>query len=124
MRCVLGACIDRTCLSRVPESDLLALQDGDVQLWGVEAGGFVDSLSNADEDAVTTACPLQDEPYVLLGCKSGKLQAVALLGSSGGPAGGAREACSLGRLGYEGGDLPIDHAQSPCEPSEMLCLSP
>ena len=112
--------MNRTCLSRVPESDSLALQDGDVQLWGVEAGGFVDSLSNADEDAVTTACPLQDEPYVLLGCKSGKLQAAALLGSSGGPAGGAREACSLGRLGYEGGDLSMVNAQSPCEPSEML----
>ena len=108
----------------MPESDSLSLQDGDVQLWGVEAGGFVDSLSNADEDAVTTACPLHDEPYVLLGCKSGKLQAAALLGSSGGPAGGAREACSLGKLGFEGWVLSIVYAQSPCESCEMLCLCP
>lgn len=108
----------------MPESDSLALQDGDVQLWGVKAGGFVDSLSNADEDAVTTACPLHDEPYVLLGCKSGKLQAAALLGSSGGPAGGAREACSLGRLGFEGWVLSIVYALSHCESCEMLCLCP
>ncbi len=73
-----------------------------MQLWGVEAGGFVDSLSNAVEDTVTTACPLYDEPYVLLGCKSGKIQAAALLGSSGSPAGGARETCSLQKLPYEG----------------------
>ena len=73
-----------------------------MQLWGVEAGGFVDSLSNTEEDTVTTACPLYDEPYVLLGCKSGKIQAAALLGSSGSPAGGAREACSLQKLPYEG----------------------
>ncbi len=79
-----------------------SLQDGDVQLWGIEAGGFVDSLSNPEEDLITTVCPLFDEPYVLLGCKSGKLQAATLLGSSGSPAGGAREASSLQKLPYEG----------------------
>lgn len=91
-----------------------ALQDGDVQLWGVEAGGFVDSLSNAEEDTITTACPLYDEPYVLLGCQSGKMHAASLLGSSGSPAGGAREACSLSKLSYEGDDL------TSCEQAEYL----
>ena len=80
----------------------MSLQDGDAQLWGIEAGGFVDSLSNSGEDLITTVCPLFDEPYVLLGCKSGKMQAASLLGSSGSPAGGAREACSLQKLPYEG----------------------
>ena len=73
-----------------------------MQLWGVEAGGFVDSLTNDGEDTITAACPVPNEPYVLLGSRSGKLQAAALLGSSGSPAGGAREACSLSKLSYEG----------------------
>ena len=73
-----------------------------MQLWGVEAGGFVDSLTNDGEDTITAACPMHTEPYVLLGSRSGKLQAAALLGSSGSPAGGAREACSLSKLSYEG----------------------
>ena len=81
---------------------MISLQDGDAQLWGIEAGGFVDSLSNPEEDLITTVCPLFDEPYVLLGCKSGKVQAATLLGSSGSPAGGAREAASLQKLPYEG----------------------
>lgn len=80
----------------------MSLQEGDVQLWGIEAGGFVDSLSNPQEDQITTVCPLIDEPYVLLGCASGKLRSAALLGSSGSPAGGAREACSLQKLPYDG----------------------
>ena len=62
----------------------------------------MDSLTNDGEDTITAACPMHSEPYVLLGCRSGKLQAAALLGSSGSPAGGAREACSLSKLSYEG----------------------
>ena len=62
----------------------------------------MDSLTNDGGDTITAACPMHDEPYILLGSKSGKLQAAALLGSSGSPAGGAREACSLSKLSYEG----------------------
>ena len=73
-----------------------------MQLWGVEAGGFVDSLTNDGKDTITAACPMHTEPYDLLGSRSGKLQVAALLGSSGSLAGGAREACSLSKLSYEG----------------------
>ncbi len=53
---------------------LALLQDGDVQLWGIQAGAFLDSLSCAD-DIITAAEAMQDEPYVLLGYASGSVQA-------------------------------------------------
>ena len=76
----------------------------------------MDSLSNPQEDLFTAVCPLVDEPYVLLGCASGKLHAAALLGSSGSPAGGAREASSLQKLPYDG--EPCSSTETP--PSSSL----
>ena len=49
------------------------LQDGDVQLWGVEAAALLDSMPSGD-DPITTVEPLADEPYLLLGCASGNIQ--------------------------------------------------
>ena len=77
-----------------------AAQDGDVQLWGVHAGGLLDSLACAD-DKVTAAAALLPEPYVVLGCASGGLRVAALLDASGAPADAAREATSLSLQPYQ-----------------------
>lgn len=54
-------------------ADQLWLQDGDVQLWGVEAAALLDSMPSED-DPITTVEPLADEPYLLLGCASGSIK--------------------------------------------------
>lgn len=77
-----------------------AAQDGDVQLWGVHAGGLLDSLTCTD--AVTAVAALLPEPYLVLGCRSGGLRVAALLDEAGAPADSAREAASLGLLPYQG----------------------
>jgi hypothetical protein len=71
-----------------------------VQLWGVHAGGLLDSLACAD-DKVTAAAALLPEPYLVLGCASGGLRVAALLDAAGAPADAAREATSLSLQPYQ-----------------------
>ena len=76
------------------------LQDGDLQLWGVAAGGLLDTLPNSGDEVVVLEPVQAQEPYVLLGCRSGRVQVAALLNESGGPATGAQEACALSLMPY------------------------
>ena len=71
-----------------------------MQLWGVHAGGLLDSLTCTD--AVTAVAALMPEPYLVLGCRSGGLRVAALLDEAGAPADSAREAASLSLLPYQG----------------------
>ncbi|KAK9818994.1 hypothetical protein WJX81_004841 [Elliptochloris bilobata] len=86
-------------------------QDGDVQLWGVHAGGLLDSLTCAD--AVTAVAALVPEPYLVLGCRSGGLHVVALLDAAGAPADCAREAASLSLLPYQVAAEEVPGASGP-----------
>ncbi|KAK9908560.1 hypothetical protein WJX75_009693 [Coccomyxa subellipsoidea] len=76
---------------------LRVTQEGDVQLWGVEAAALLDSMPSGD-DLITAVEALAKEPYLLLGCASGDIQVAALMGSSNAPALGAREACTLSQM--------------------------
>jgi len=76
-----------------------AIQAGDLQLWGLEERGLLDSLPCADPLLALAAVPRA--PYLCLGCESGALQFVQLNGGRGEPAEGVCEARSLEMLPYE-----------------------
>jgi hypothetical protein len=91
-------------------------QDGDVQLWGVQAGGMLDTLpGGAGDEEVTAVEPIQAAPYLLLGTRGGAVRVAALLGESGSPDGGAREACSL---------APTPHKSARPASGQCLALHP
>lgn len=58
-------------------------QEGDVQLFAVDESGILDNLPPAEDDTVSTMACFSEEPYILLGCDSGALRLVALLGADG-----------------------------------------
>lgn len=80
------------------------LQDGDLQLFGLEEGGIIDNMP-LDDDHVTAVAALEAEPYVLLGCASGALRVAALLKGGGGVAEGVVRINSMEMLPYTGGSL-------------------
>ena len=76
------------------------VQDGDLQLWGVAAGGLLDTLPGSGDEVMVLEPVQAQEPYVLLGCRSGRVAVAALLNESGAPATGAQEARTLCRAPY------------------------
>ena len=89
----------------------MGMQDGDVQLWGVQAGGLLDTLpAGKGGDEVMVVEPLSEEPYVLLGTRGGTVRVAALLNGSGSPAGGAREASALAAMPHESADPRLWHS--------------
>ena len=104
-----------TCAGLVRLTAHAAAQEGDVQLWGVHAGGLLDSLTCTD--AVTAVAALAPEPYLVLGCRSGGLRVAALLDEAGAPADSAREAVSLSLLPYQGalGSCAFRHLYQPAQ---------
>jgi hypothetical protein len=77
------------------------MQDGDLQLFGLEEGGILDNMP-LEEDHVTAVAAFEAEPYVLLGCASGAVRVVALLKDGGTTADGVGRINSMERLPYTG----------------------
>jgi hypothetical protein len=50
------------------------LQEGDIQLWGVEQRGLLDSTRIGEGQATTALAAFADRPYVLLGCDDGSVR--------------------------------------------------
>ena len=59
----------------------VVLQDGDLQLFSVDEPGILDNLPPAEDDTISVMASFSEEPYILLGCDSGDLRLVALLGA-------------------------------------------
>lgn len=51
-----------------------AVQDGEVQLWGVEDHGLLHSMQIGQGLRVSTLAVFRDQPYVLLGCEDGSIR--------------------------------------------------
>ena len=99
------------------------MQDGDVQLWGVQSGGLLDTLpGGAGDDEVTAVEPIQAAPYVLLGLRSGSVKVAALLGERGSAEGGACEACSMQMLPHESA-YALMHALMFCSCMALACVA-
>lgn len=86
------------------------MQDGDLQLFGLEESGILDAMP-LDDAHVTAVAALEAEPYLLLGCASGAIRVVALLGAGGGTAEGVAPINSMEMLPYT--------RESVCEKSRM-----
>lgn len=91
------------------------MQDGDLQLFGLEEGGILDAMP-LEDDHVTAVAALEAEPYVLLGCASGAVRIVALLKAGGGTAEGVARISSMEMLPYAGNEA----TQGSCIQRECL----
>ena len=61
-------------------------QAREIQLIGVDRFELLSSTQLEEDDAITAVVPLGEEPYLVLGCRSGAIRTVALLGDTGLPA--------------------------------------
>ena len=77
------------------------MQDGDLQLFGLEEGGILDNMP-LEDDHVTAVAAFEAQPYVLLGCASGAIRVVALLAADGKTADGVGRINSMVMLPYTG----------------------
>ena len=77
------------------------MQDGDLQLFGLEEGGILDNMP-LEDDHVTAVAAFEAQPYVLLGCASGAICVVALLAANGTTADGVGRINSMEMLPYAG----------------------
>lgn len=75
---------------------------GELQLFGLERRRLAASTLLRG-DAINAAALLPDDPYLLLGCESGSVRVVGLLGPEGQPAEGATPAVDLELLPYQVG---------------------
>ena len=78
----------------------MLVQDGELQLWGIQAGGMLDTFAPAG-DQVTAVTVLPGEPYCALGCLSGALAFLTILDGEGQPVLGAHEAAAFAPLPYQ-----------------------
>lgn len=90
------------CAASVAKMRCVWLQEGDVQLFGLEDAGLLDNMP-VEGDTVTAAAALAADPYLLLGCASGAVRVASLLGADGQPAEAARPLASVEVKPYTGG---------------------
>lgn len=81
--------------------DVIRLDDdGRIELWSMDSMECVASLPPPHDDVVTVCLPLPHDPYLLLGCRSGAVNVVGLLGSDHAPLGPTRSAHFLSQMPY------------------------
>jgi hypothetical protein len=97
-----------------------------LELWTVDAAACLSddphlpaSTLTVQDDSITCVTPLEQQPYLMLGCASGAVRVAVLVNASGAPVMEARQARSLKLMPYLGEQLG---QQAPCHVYNMYSI--